>query len=55
MWLFRNLIKTAVDTAIVLPISIVSDVVTLWWQLNDTEPKTWEAIKDIIDDLDNIV
>lgn len=55
MWLLWWILKTALDVTIKLPVSIVSDVFTLWWTLTDDDPKTSEAIKDIIDDLDELI
>ena len=53
MWLISWLLKTAISVA-VLPISAVSDVLTLWWELNNTESAVKENLKKIIEDIESI-
>lgn len=53
MGLISWLLKTAIST-VVLPISVVSDVFTLWWELNDTESAVKKNLKTIIEDIESI-
>lgn len=54
MGLFK-LLEAAVKTAVVLPVSVAADVVTLGGALTDKKkPYTVEALEDIKDDIDEI-
>jgi len=53
MWLIWNILKVAIDIA-VLPVSIVSDSLTLWWVLNDSESMVKRNLETLVDDITTI-
>jgi len=53
MGLISWLLKTAIDIA-VLPISIVSDSLTLWWELNDSESLVKKNLEKLREDIESI-